>query len=125
MDRAVISALKQSRGYPQFLAAATVARLADEMFAIGVVLLILERTHSPTLAGITVAAATLPSVLSGPVIGAWLDRTGRRSLIYKIDRLLLSAVLLGILAAAGNTPDFVVPLLAFITGLTLPVPFTG
>ena len=79
MDRAAIRALRESRGYPQFFAAATVARLADEMFAVGVVLLILERTHSPTLAGITVAAATLPSVLSGPVIGAWLDRAGRRS----------------------------------------------
>src|SRR5258705_2103124 len=125
MDRAVISALKQSRGYPQFLAAATVARLADEMFAIGVVLLILERTGSPTLAGVTIAAATLPSILSGPVIGAWLDRTGRRSLIYKVDRLLLCAVLVCILAAAGHAPNFVLPALAFITGLTLPVTFTG
>ncbi|MFL5839338.1 MAG: MFS transporter [Thermoleophilaceae bacterium] len=125
MDRAAITALRQSRGYPQFLGAATVARVADEMFAIGVVLLILERTGSPALAGVTVAAATLPSVVSGPVIGAWLDRTGRRSLIYKVDRLLLCAVLLCILAAAGHAPHFVLPLLAFITGLTLPVTFTG
>ena len=125
MDRAAITALRRSHGYPQFLAAATVARLADEMFAVGVVLLVLERTDSPSLAGATVAAATLPGMLSGPVIGAWLDRTGRRSLIYKIDRLLLSVVLLAILAAAGRTPHFVVPLLAFVTGLTLPVSFTG
>jgi MFS family permease len=125
MDRAAITALRRSHGYPQFLTAATVARLADEMFAVGVVLLVLERTGSPSLAGATVAAATLPGMLSGPVIGAWLDRTGRRSLIYKIDRLLLASVLLGILAAAGNAPNFVVPLLAFITGLTLPVTFTG
>jgi predicted MFS family arabinose efflux permease len=34
-------------------------------------------------------------------------------------------VLLVILAAAGHAPNFVVPLLAFITGLTLPVTFTG
>jgi MFS family permease len=125
MDRAAITALRRSHGYPQFLAAATVARLADEMFGVGVVLLVLERTDSPGLAGATLAAATLPGMLSGPVIGAWLDRTGRRSLIYKIDRLLLAAVLLGILAAAGNAPNFVVPLLAFITGLTLPVTLTG
>jgi MFS family permease len=125
MDRAAITALRRSHGYPQFLTAATVARLADEMFAVGVVLLVLDRTGSPSLAGATVAAATLPGMLSAPVIGAWLDRTGRRSLIYKIDRLLLAAVLLGILAAAGNAPNFVVPLLAFITGLTLPVTFAG
>ncbi|HYZ29609.1 MAG TPA: MFS transporter [Thermoleophilaceae bacterium] len=125
MDRAAITALRRSHGYPQFLAAATVARLADEMFAVGVVLLVLERTDSPSLAGGTVAAATLPGMLSGPVIGAWLDRTGRRSLIYKVDRLLLSAVLVAILLAAGHTPNFVVPLLAFVTGLTLPVTLTG
>jgi hypothetical protein len=34
-------------------------------------------------------------------------------------------ILLAILAAAGRAPDFVVPLLAFITGLTLPVTMTG
>jgi MFS family permease len=125
MDRAAITALKRSHGYPQFLGAATVARLADEMFAIGVVLLILDRIGSPTLAGLTVAAVTFPAILSGPVIGAWLDRTGRRSLIYKIDRLLLAAVLLLILAAAGHAPDWVLPLLALIAGLTLPVTFSG
>jgi MFS family permease len=125
MDRAAITELRRSHGYPQFIAAATVARVADEMFAIGVVLLILDRTGSPTLAGLTVAAATFPAIVSGPVIGAWLDRTGRRSLIYKIDRLLLAGVLLVILAAAGNAPDFVLPVLALITGITLPVTFSG
>src|SRR3954471_16673295 len=125
MDRAAIQALRRSHGYSQFVVAATFSRLADEMFAVGVVLLVLERTGSPSLAGATIAAATLPGMLSGPVIGAWLDRTGRRSLIYKIDRLLLACVLLAILAAAGHAPNFVVPLLAFITGLTLPVTFTG
>jgi MFS family permease len=125
MDRAAITALRRSHGYPQFLAAATVARLADEMFAIGVVLLILDRTDSPTLAGLTAAAFTFPAIFSGPFIGAWLDRTGRRSLIYKIDRLLVATLLLAILAAAGNAPDFVLPLLALMAGLTLPVTFSG
>src|SRR3954449_2192780 len=125
MDRAAISSLRQSRGYPQFLVAATLTRLGDQMFTVGVVLLVLDRTGSPALAGVTIAAATLPGMLSGPVIGAWLDRTGRRSLIYKIDRLLLAAVLLAILAAAGRTPNLVVPVLALITGLTLPVTMTG
>src|SRR3954454_10782406 len=125
MDRAAVTALRRSHGYPQFLAAATVARVADEMFAIGVVLLILDRTGSPTLAGLTVAAFTFPAIFSGPFIGAWLDRTGRRSLIYKIDRLLLTGVLLAMLAAAGHAPDFVLPLLALLAGLTLPVTFSG
>ena len=125
MDRAAIAALRRSHGYTQFLTAATVARLADEMFAVGVVLLILEKTGSPKLAGITIAAATLPPIVSGPVIGAWLDRSGRRSFIYKVDRLLLTAVLVAILAATGNAPDFVIPVLAFTTGMTIPVTSAG
>src|SRR4051794_9743172 len=125
MDRAAIQALRRSHGYSQFVVAATFSRLADEMFAVGVVLLVLERTGSPSLAGATVAAATLPGMLSGPVIGAWLDRTGRRSLIYKIDRILLSTVLLGILLAAGHAPNWTVVVLAFVTGITLPVSMTG
>src|SRR3954467_12474901 len=121
MDRAAISSLRQSRGYPQFLVAATLTRLGDQMFAVGVVLLVLDRTGSPSLAGVTIAAATLPGIFTGPVIGAWLDRTGRRGLIYALDRLVLAAVLLGILAAVGNAPAIVVLALAVTTGLTLPV----
>jgi MFS family permease len=125
MDRAAIAALRRSHGYPEFLVAATITRLADEMFSVAGVLLILERTNSPSLAGVTIAAATLPGIVSGPVIGAWLDRSGRRALIYKVDRLVLCAVLLLMLAAAGHAPNFVLPVLALVTGLTLPVTSSG
>src|SRR3954467_7040759 len=121
MDRAAIQALRRSHGYSQFVVAATFSRLADEMFSVGVVLLVLDRTGSPSLAGATIAAATLPGMFTGPVIGAWLDRTGRRGLIYALDRVVLAAVLLGILAAVGNAPAIVVLALAVTTGLTLPV----
>jgi hypothetical protein len=94
------------------------------MFAVGVVLLVLERTNSPSLAGLTVAAATLPGMLSGPVIerGSTAPAGGHSS----TSRSAAS----GRGAArhprrAGRTPDVVVPLLAFITGLTLPVTMTG
>jgi MFS family permease len=95
------------------------------MFAVGVVLLVLERTDSPSLAGFTIAAATMPGMVSGPFIGAWLDRTGRRSLIYTIDRFVLTAVLLAILAVAGHVPGVIVLVLALITGITLPVTMSG
>lgn len=95
------------------------------MFAVGVVLLILQRTGSAALAGATIAAATFPAIVAGPLIGAWLDRSGRRSLLYKVDRLLLAACLLGIIALTGHAPTFVIPLLAFITGMTQPASFGG
>ena len=73
-------------GVPSFCAAASLARLAEEMFSVAVVLLVLARTGSAALAGATVAAATLPSVVTGPLLGAWLDRTARRRLALALNK---------------------------------------
>jgi MFS-type transporter involved in bile tolerance (Atg22 family) len=59
-----------------------------------------------------VAATTLPSVLTGPVLGAWLDRTARRRLALASNQVLLAASLLAIVAAAGRAPGWVLLLLA-------------
>src|SRR6266511_259738 len=96
-------------GYGGFFLAATLGRVADEMLAIAVVLLVLDRTSSPALAGATVAAASLPSVLTGPVLGAWLDRTRHRRAALAANQVLLAAALLGMLLAAGRAPAWVVP----------------
>lgn len=125
MDRAALTGLRRRRGYHQYIVASTVTRVADEMFSVGVVLLVLHRTGSPSLAGATVAAVFLPSIVSGPVLGAWLDRSGRRSLLYKVDRAILCCCLVGILLAAGNAPGIVLVALAFTMGLTLPVAWGG
>lgn len=125
MNRSALANLRRTPGYPPFVAAATLARLADEMFSVGVVLLVLDRTGSATLAGLTVAAVTLPGVITGPLLGAWLDRTGRRVVIMAIDQVLMACALIGIVAAAGNAPDFVVPLCALVAGVTYPLSFGG
>src|SRR6266540_227890 len=78
-------------GYGGFFLAATLGRVADEMLAIAVVLLVLDRTSSPALAGATVAAASLPSVLTGPVLGAWLDRTRHRRAALAANQALEAA----------------------------------
>src|SRR5215203_2297780 len=112
-------------GYPAFLLAATLARLATEMFPVAAVLLVLDRTGRPGLAGAVVAATTLPAVVTGPVLGAWLDRTGRRRLALASNQVLLAASLLGILAAAGRAPGWVLVLLAALAGLTGPLATGG
>jgi len=112
-------------GYPAFFLAATLARLASDMFAVAVVLLVLDRTGRPGLAGAVVAATTLPSVLTGPVLGAWLDRTRRRRLALASNQVLLAASLLVILAAAGRAPGWVLLLLAALAGLTGPLATGG
>ena len=78
MDRESLRRLRHQPGYLPFVSAATLARVSDEMFSVGVVLLVLDRTGSAELAGLAVAAITLPSLMTGPLLGAWLDLTGRR-----------------------------------------------
>jgi MFS family permease len=108
-------------GYPWFYLAATLGRMADEMLPIAVVLLVLDRTGSPALAGATVAASSLPTVLTGPVLGAWLDRTRHRRSALAANQLLLASALLALLAAAGRAPGWVVPALAVVGGIGAPM----
>ena len=42
------------------------------------VLFVLDRTGSAGLAGLVLSAATLPTLVSAPLIGAWLDTHGHR-----------------------------------------------
>ena len=119
------SGLAAQPGYPAFLLAATLARLASEMFPVAAVLLVLDRTGRPGLAGAVVAATTLPAVVTGPVLGAWLDRTSRRRLALASNQVLLAASLLGILAAAGRAPGWALLLLAALAGMTGPLATGG
>ena len=118
----------RSAGLPALFTASTTARLANEAARVAVVLLILERTASPALAGTAVGALALPALVTGPVLGAWLDRTAHRRWVFLANQLLLLAVLVGLLAAAGRAPSYVVVGLALLAGVTSPVltgGFTG
>jgi predicted MFS family arabinose efflux permease len=117
--------LRAQPGWPAFFLAATMARLASEMFPVAVVLLVLDRTGSAALAGAAVAASTLPGVVTGPVLGAWLDRTARRRAALASNQVVLGASLLAILAAAGRAPGWAVLLLAAVAGLTGPLATGG
>jgi predicted MFS family arabinose efflux permease len=118
--------LRRHPGYPLFYATATLTRFADEMFSVGVVLLVLHRTGSAELAGATVAAITLPSLVTGPVLGAWLDRAGRRRRQAMIlDQILAATSIVGIVLLAGNAPDWTVPGVALLAGITWPLSFGG
>ncbi len=125
MDRESLRRLRAQPGYLRFVSAATLARVSDEMFSVGVVLLVLDRTGSAALAGATVAAITLPSLVTGPLLGAWLDLTGRRRVLMVADQLLITAVLLAVVLMVGNAPDWTIPLVVLAAGLTYPLSFGG
>ncbi|MEV5964195.1 MFS transporter [Kribbella sp. NPDC051952] len=101
--------------------AATLARLADEMVAFTLVLLVLDRTDSPALAGATGAAYALPAMATGPLLGAWLDRTPYRRSALALNQAVLGAVMLSLLAVVGHSADWITPTLAAVAGATLPM----
>src|SRR3954447_5762434 len=70
--------LWRTPGLAVLFTASTTARLANESARVALVLLVLDRTGSPALAGALVAALTLPALVTGPLLGAWLDRTSHR-----------------------------------------------
>jgi predicted MFS family arabinose efflux permease len=125
MDRDSLRGLRAQPGYLKFLSAATLARVSDEMFSVGVVLLVLERTDSAGLAGAAVAAITLPSLISGPLLGAWLDLTGRRRTLMVIDQLVIACVLVALVVLVGHAPAWVIPLVVLPAGVTYPLSFGG
>jgi MFS family permease len=119
------SHLAREPDYLRFVGAATFSRVADEMFSVGVVLLVLERTGSAALAGALVAAITLPSLFTAPVLGAWLDLHGRRKALMMLDQGVASVALVAIALGAGNAPDVLIVAIAFLAGLMWPLSFGG
>jgi MFS family permease len=115
--------LAREPGYLRFVGAATFARVADEMFSVGVVLL--ARTGSAAVAGLLVAAITLPSLITAPLLGAWLDLRGRRKALMMLDQVLASAALIALALLLGHVPDALVVAIVFLAGLTWPLSFGG
>jgi MFS family permease len=120
-----LAPLRRSPGYIRFWCAATLARVANEMAAVGVVLYVLDRTGSAGWAGATLAAITLPSILTGPLLGAWLDRGGRRLEAIRLDQAVSAASLALLAGLAGEAPDALLPLVALPAGLMFPLSTGG
>src|ERR1700759_1225006 len=78
--------LWQRPRYPSFVLTVSLSRTSSVMFNTAGVLLILQRTGSAPLAGLTAAAAVVPGALARPVLGAWLDVAHRRRVLIVVDQ---------------------------------------
>jgi MFS family permease len=88
-------ALFRIPAFPRLAASVLLARTASQMMQLALVLFVLQRFHSPSLAGLTVFLAIAPGILVSPVAGALLDRHGRVRLItldYLVGALTLAAI---------------------------------
>lgn len=113
------------RRLSRYLIAASLARLADEMVGVTVVLLVLARTGRPGLAGAAVAAYTLPALISGPLLGAWLDRTRYQRVALAANLGLLAVTMLAFVGSVGRAHPWVPVGLAAMAGVTLPLTSAG
>jgi asparagine synthetase B (glutamine-hydrolysing) len=68
------------------------------------VLLVLPPAGSAWLAGAAVAAFTLPSVATGPLLGAWLDRRGDPASLIAAEHALSAAALAALSVWGGLDP---------------------
>src|SRR5947209_20018445 len=91
------------------------------MHSVAVVLFVLAETHSAQVAGLTIAAATLPTVVTGPLAGVWLDRSRHRRAVFLASPLLLAVAMVGFLLAGNRVPAGVLIALGFLAGLPSPV----
>ncbi|WP_250033436.1 MFS transporter [Paractinoplanes maris] len=75
----------------RYLGVAVCARLADEGARVAILLLVLERTGSASLAGALIAALMVPHVLAAPIAGSIADAARRRRLVYVSAYLIYAA----------------------------------
>ena len=103
-----------------------VARVAQAMVGVAIVLFTLDEYDSPALAGVVTLAYLLPGMVVSPIAGALLDRHGRVRLII-VDYVVAAAALalIGVLALSGELPPGLLVLIAGVASLTSILSATG
>ena len=103
-----------------------IARIAQSMVGLALVLFTLAHYHSPELAGLVTFAGIAPGLLVSPIAGALLDRHGRTRLIT-LDFIIASGslALIGALALVDALPAWLLIAIAALSALTGPLSATG
>src|SRR3990170_8294409 len=118
MDRSY-RALLRAPTLGRVLISMQVARVAQSMVSIALVLFTLDRYGSPAFAGLVTFASVFPGLLIAPVAGALLDRHGRIRLVL-LDYVvaLLAMAVIGVLALLDMLPGPLLVLIAVVSSLT-------
>jgi MFS family permease len=102
------------------------ARIAQSMVGVALVLFTLAEYDSPALAGVVTFASIFPGLLVSPVAGALLDRHGRIRLVA-LDYVVATTamVLIAVLATLGTLPAPLLVAIAIVSSLTGILSVTG
>ena len=113
-------------GFARLYTGLLLGRTGGSMTFVALVLFVLERYHSPQLAGATAFVAALPGVIVSPLAGALLDRYGRARLVvldYSVAAFALG--LIAGLSALHALPPPVLLAIVAVTSLTNPLSWAG
>ena len=112
--------------FPRLATGVLLARTASQMMSLTLVLFVLQRFHSPSLAGITVFLSIAPGVALSPLAGALLDRHGRVRLIT-LDYLVgtVTLALVAVLDLGGHLTPWVLLPIVTISSLTYSLSNSG
>jgi MFS family permease len=102
------------------------ARIAQAMVSVVLVLFTLDQFDSPQLAGIVTFASVAPGIVVSPIAGALLDRY-RRIRLIRLDYLIAfgTMMLIGGLSLAGQLTPLLLVVIAAVSSLTGPLSQTG
>src|SRR5579864_2952708 len=113
-------------GFTRLYSGLLLGRMAGSMLFVALVLFVLQRYHSPALAGLTAFMAALPGVVVSPVAGALLDRFCRARLVV-LD-YAVAAGAFGLIAGLSALHQLAAPVLLVIVAvasLTNPLSWAG
>lgn len=112
--------------FPRLATGTVLARIAGQLWQIALILFILQRYHSPALAGIATFLALAPGLAISPIAGALLDRHGRLRLIL-VDFAIaaLSLALIAVLAYTQLLTQTILLVIVAISSLTGPLSASG
>jgi MFS family permease len=113
-------------GFARMYTSLVLGRMANSMGSVAMVLFVLQRYHSPELAGATAFCASLPGIVLSPVGGALLDRYGRARLImldYVIAAVTLGAI--AFLSLARFLPPPLLLVIVVLSSVTGPLSWAG
>jgi len=103
-----------------------IARIAQSMISIVMILFALQRYNDPSLAGLVAFASIFPGLLISPIAGALLDRHGRVRLII-LDYIVVTATLalVATLSLTDHLPPWLLVAIVTVTAVTGPLSSSG
>ena len=90
----------------------------DQLAAVGIAVLVFDRTHSPAWTALTYAMTFLPDLAGGALLAGLADRYPRRTVMVTAD--VFRAVVVAVMAIPGQPTALLIPLLVVVQLLASP-----